>query len=99
LCLTPQTGVNGAGARGALHNELIAADVVDHATTFVFNAATWPLRNKAPLGIIEVVLAIGHGNLCIMQLRMRACVFCLFLRWHEGILLCISDSPLGMYLA
>ena len=42
LCLTPQTRVDGAGARGALRNELVAADVVHHAAFGVFNAASWP---------------------------------------------------------
>ena len=42
LCLTPQTRVDGAGARRALRNELVAADVVHHAAFGVFNAASWP---------------------------------------------------------
>ena len=82
LCLTPQTRVDGAGARRALRNELIAADVVHHATFGVFNAASWPLRNETPLSIVEVALAIGHRNLRIELLRMLASVFCVFLRWH-----------------
>ena len=82
LCLAPQTGVNGAGAWGVLCNEFVAADVVHHAASFVFNATAWPLRNKATLGVIEIALPVGYGNLCIAQLRMRACLFCMFLRWH-----------------
>jgi hypothetical protein len=62
LRLTPQTGVNGAGARGALRNELVAADVIHHATFGIFNAATRPLRNETALGIVEIILAIGHRN-------------------------------------
>ena len=82
LRLAPQTGVNGAGARGVLRNEFVAADVVHQAALFVFNAATWPLRNETALGIVEIILAIGYSDLCIELLRMRASVFCVFLRWH-----------------
>jgi hypothetical protein len=82
LRLTPQTGVNGAGARGALRNELVAADVVLHAAFGIFNAATGPLRNETALGIVEIILAIRYRNLRIELLRMLGSVFCVFLRWH-----------------
>ena len=82
LRLTPQTGVDGAGARGALRNELVAADVVHHAAFGVFNAATGPLRNETALGIVEISSAIGCNDLRIELLRVLASVFRVFLRWH-----------------
>ena len=80
--LTPQTGVDGAGARRALRNELVAADVVPHAAFGVFNAAPGPLRNETALGIVEISSAIGCNDLRIELLRMLASVFRVFLRWH-----------------
>jgi hypothetical protein len=65
-----------------LRNEFVAADVVHHATAFVFNAATWPLRNETTLGIVEINLAIWYNNLRIELLRMLAGVFCVFLLRH-----------------
>jgi hypothetical protein len=44
-------------------------------------------------------LAIGYNNPCIELLRMLACVFCVVLWWHWVILLCISNSPLDMFLS
>jgi hypothetical protein len=99
LRLTPQTGINGAGARGVVRNEFVAADVVHHAASLVFNATTWPLCNEAALGIVEINLATRNNNLRIELLRMLAGVFCVFLLRHEATLLCNSNSPFGMDIA